>query len=114
MKIEPPRRLVGFAALAMIALFCRYQTAPADIASGDTALTASTPCDSFIRSALGIPQAPLIDFIRWRLVLSEDMRFSLHIHFGEGKPNTNGFKNGGRPAQRARRARAAADALVQA
>jgi hypothetical protein len=57
--------------------------------------TASTPADIVIRSFLGIPQPDSIDFIRWKLVLT-DNNYKLHCNYGISKPNTNGFINGGK------------------
>src|SRR5215831_18556391 len=57
--------------------------------------TGSTPATStIIRKFLGIPMTDSVDFIRWNLVL-EDTRYSLRTQFGIGKPNTDGFLNGG-------------------
>lgn len=59
----------------------------------------STPGDELIKSALTIPVDSKIDFIRWDLLLtnttSDQGTFSLTIIFGEGQPNTSGFKGGG-------------------
>lgn len=68
--------------------------------SFDMVLIASTPGDSLIKSALGIDQNRLVDFIRWDVGLNvsavEGSRnFELHINYGESQPNTMGFKNGG-------------------
>lgn len=56
--------------------------------------TGSTPCDSFVRSLLKIPEGKC-EFIRWTLLLQEANAFVLDINFGEGQPNTSGFRNGG-------------------
>jgi hypothetical protein len=57
--------------------------------------TASTPAHPLIRDFLGIPPADSIDFIRWKLELS-DGYYQLHCNYGICKPNTNGFINGGK------------------
>lgn len=54
----------------------------------------STPADAIIRSFLGIPMSDSIDFIRWELSL-QDNRYHLQCNYGIGKPNTDGFINGG-------------------
>ena len=55
----------------------------------------STPANSVVRNFLGISLTDSIDFIRWKLVLY-DGRYRLQCNYGVGKPNTNGFINGGK------------------
>lgn len=55
----------------------------------------STPADPVVRSFLGISLQDSVDFIRWKLVLLDD-RYRLQCNYGIGKPNTNGFYNGGK------------------
>jgi len=55
----------------------------------------STPAGTVVRSFLGIPLNDSIDFIRWKLSI-EDNSYSLECNYGVGKPNTNGFINGGK------------------
>lgn len=62
--------------------------------SKESIYTASTPAGHVVRSFLQIPLSDSVDFIRWRLVLSEG-RYNLYCNYGIGKPNTNGFINGG-------------------
>jgi hypothetical protein len=57
--------------------------------------TGSTPAADIIRSFLNIPLSDSIDFIRWKLIL-RDNRYQLQCNYGVGKPNTNGFINGGK------------------
>jgi len=57
--------------------------------------TGSTPAAPVIRSFLGISLSDSIDFIRWKLVLT-DKSYQLQCNYGIGKPNTNGFINGGK------------------
>ena len=58
--------------------------------------TASTPADAaVVRAFLGIPLTDSVDFIRWKLSLADD-RYTLQCNYGIGKPNTNGFYNGGK------------------
>src|SRR5688572_8325507 len=65
-------------------------------ASGkETNYTGSTPADNVVRYFLGIPFTDSIDFIRWKLELT-DRTYKLHCNYGIGKPNTNGFINGGK------------------
>ena len=56
--------------------------------------TASTPAAPVVKSFLGIPLGDSIDFIRWKITFSGN-HYTLHCDFGIGKPNTNGFMNGG-------------------
>src|SRR5215207_1915224 len=53
--------------------------------------TASTPAGSEVRNFLGINQADSIDFIRWKLKISDHKNFNLSCSYGISKPNTNGF-----------------------
>ncbi|HEY0750638.1 MAG TPA: hypothetical protein VGD26_05760 [Chitinophagaceae bacterium] len=57
--------------------------------------TGSTPANAIVKSFLGIPLTDSIDFIRWKLQIDED-HYNLHCNYGIGKPNTDGFINGGR------------------
>lgn len=57
--------------------------------------TGSTPAANVVRSFLGIPFSDSIDFVRWKLVLLQD-QYQLQCNYGIGKPNTNGFINGGK------------------
>jgi len=52
--------------------------------------TASTPADPLVRKFLGISLTDSIDFIRWKLSLT-DKKYFLECSYGIGKPNTNGF-----------------------
>ena len=55
----------------------------------------STPATNIdVRSFLGIPFADSIDFIKWKVTLT-DNRYSLQCQFGISKPNTDGFINDG-------------------
>jgi len=54
----------------------------------------STPANNVIRSFFGIPFTDSIDFIRWKLII-KDKDYQLQCNYGIGKPNTNGFINGG-------------------
>ena len=60
--------------------------------SKETNYTASTPAAPLIRTFLGISLTDSIDFIRWKLSLT-DKKYSLECRYGIGKPNTNGFYN---------------------
>jgi hypothetical protein len=60
----------------------------------DRLYTGSTPAGQVARHFLGIPAGDSIDFIRWKLRLN-DTGYQLHCNYGIGKPNTNGFINGG-------------------
>jgi hypothetical protein len=57
----------------------------------------STPCDSLIRSQLGITANMNCEFIKWQLTMysPKEGLFELLVTYGQSKPNTNGFINGG-------------------
>lgn len=57
--------------------------------------TGSTPANAIVKSFLGIPLQDSIDFIRWRIQI-DDNRYTLQCNYGIGKPNTDGFINGGK------------------
>ena len=61
----------------------------------ENSYTGSTPAANIIRSFLEIPLSDSIDFIRWKLIL-RDNGYQLQCNYGIGKPNTNGFINGGK------------------
>ena len=63
--------------------------------SKETNYTASTPAAPLVRKFLGISLADSIDFIRWKLSITEN-KYSLECIYGIGKPNTNGFYDGGK------------------
>lgn len=56
--------------------------------------TGSTPAGQTVKSFLGIPLPDSIDFIRWKVTIS-DNHYQLSCNYGIGKPNTNGFIDGG-------------------
>lgn len=53
--------------------------------------TASTPAGSEVRDFLGISKVDSIDFIRWKLKITDLKDFHLSCSYGISKPNTNGF-----------------------
>jgi hypothetical protein len=63
----------------------------------------STPCDSFIKTRLKIPETKPCDFIKWSLVINTQNdkpgTFQLTALYGESKSNTNGFIGGGTLAE---------------
>lgn len=64
-----------------------------------TAIVACTPCDSLVKRLLQIPAGEKCDFIRWNLLLMDEVNsktYDLDINYGEAKPNTSGFKNNGK------------------
>ena len=63
--------------------------------SKETNYTASTPAAPIVKKFLGISLTDSIDFIRWKLSLN-DLKYSLECNYGIGKPNTNGFYDGGK------------------
>jgi hypothetical protein len=61
--------------------------------------TGSTPANAaVVRDFLNIPRTDSVDFIRWKLQLNNG-EFQLICNYGIGKPNTNGFYNGGKAIQ---------------
>lgn len=60
-----------------------------------TNFTASTPASALVRNFLGISLTDSIDFIRWTISINGD-NYSLNCNYGIGKPNTNGFYDGGK------------------
>jgi hypothetical protein len=63
--------------------------------SKETKYTGSTPAAPIVRTFLGISLTDSIDFIRWNLTLT-DSKYTLKCNYGIGKPNTNGFYDGGK------------------
>ena len=63
--------------------------------SKETNYTASTPASALVRSFLGVSLTDSIDFIRWNLSMN-DIKYTLECNYGIGKPNTNGFYDGGK------------------
>src|SRR5262245_22122842 len=61
----------------------------------ETYYTESTPAYQIIISFLGISLTDSIDFIRWKLSLT-DVKYIVECNYGIGKPNTNGFYDGGK------------------
>ncbi len=55
----------------------------------------STPANTVVKSFLAIPLSDSIDFIRWKLEI-DDHKYQLSCNYGIGKPNTNGFIDGGK------------------
>ena len=60
----------------------------------ETIYTGSTPAGNTVRRFLSIPLSDSVDFIRWKLTITGN-QFRLHCNYGIGKPNTNGFMEGG-------------------
>jgi hypothetical protein len=56
--------------------------------------TGSTPANYIVRKFLDIPLTDSVDFIRWKLIISNDI-YELEANYGLGKPNTKEFINGG-------------------
>jgi len=61
----------------------------------ETIYTGSTPAGNTVRHFLDIPLSDSIDFIRWKLTITGN-QFRLYCNYGIGKPNTNGFMEGGK------------------
>jgi hypothetical protein len=53
----------------------------------------STPCDSLIRTRIGIPGNAKCDFIKWQLTIeaARSDSFQIKATYGQSKPNTLGF-----------------------
>lgn len=60
--------------------------------------TGSTPAGNVVRLFLNIPLSDSVDFIRWKCILLKDS-YQLQCNYGIGKPNTNGFINGGKKVE---------------
>ena len=75
------------------------QASTAKVSPAQTVLVGSTPGDSGIKSLLRISTDNPVDFIRWDLTLNEagdgSKTYVLDVVYGEGEPNTRGFKGGG-------------------
>ena len=64
------------------------------VSAKEKTYTGSTPADPVVRLFLGIPLSDSVDFIRWKCILI-DNQYQLQCNYGIGKPNTDGFMNGG-------------------
>jgi len=73
----------------LILFFFSFEEATAKIYTG------STPAGVVVRTFLGISLKDSIDFIRWQLTLNNSS-YTLDCNYGIGKPNTNGFIDGGK------------------
>ena len=76
--------------MKLIATFLSFTLLVSCANSKETNYTASTPAAPLVRTFLGISLTDSIDFIRWKLSLT-DNKYSLECNYGIGKPNTNGF-----------------------
>jgi len=76
--------------MKLIATFLSFILLVSGDSSKETNYRASTPADPLVRTFLGISLTDSIDFIRWKLSIS-DKKYSLECSYGIGKPNTNGF-----------------------
>jgi hypothetical protein len=58
-------------------------------------LRGSTPGDLPIKRALNLPEEKAIDFMKWKLVMSDSpggrKMFVMQLHYGVSQPNTSGF-----------------------
>lgn len=79
-----------------LTVFLASCTGEAATVGGSTVLVGSTPGGAEIKAALGIDASLAIDFIRWEMRMqSAERTFSASVNYGEGQPNTRGFKGGG-------------------
>src|SRR6187402_3791455 len=76
--------------MKLIATFLWFTLLASCANSKETNYTASTPAAPLVRTFLGISLTDSIDFIRWKLSLT-NKKYSLECSYGIGKPNTNGF-----------------------
>ena len=83
----PARLNFGYWILLVLICFSCFETNAAE-----QTFVGSTPADAEVKTILTIPEGTPVDFIRWRLVMSDNKTFSLEIIYGESKPNTLGFK----------------------
>lgn len=82
--------------MKFISSFCIGLLLLSCVSASENALTGSTPANSdVVRNFLGIPLNDSIDFIRWKITIQDDQYF-LKCNYGIGKPNTNGFLQGGK------------------
>lgn len=86
------------AACILLASSCS-EASTANVLSSKIVLVGSTPGDALIKTLLAINPESRIDFIRWDLSLNQaengSKTYVLSVVFGEGQPNTPGFKGGG-------------------
>jgi len=61
----------------------------------ETVYIGSTPANEVVKSFLGIPLSDSVEFIRWKITMQEN-KYTLKCNYGIGKPNTNGFMQGGK------------------
>lgn len=96
MKIK--KAFLIFASLCVLILFSEMRPNYGK-ASTETVLVGCTPGDPLIKSVLNIFYKTNVDFIRWNLTLKSTVTgfntFILNLNYGESKPNTLGFKEGG-------------------
>lgn len=99
--MKPIKLFLTYTLLLTYVLFtnsCSGAEVPNNSSSG-IVLAGSTPGDSLIKSLLTIRPDAKIDFIRWDLTLNNGENnantFVLNVTYGEGQPNTLGFKGGG-------------------
>ena len=76
--------------MKLIAILLSFTLLVSSADSKEINYTASTPADPLVRTFLGISLTDSIDFIRWKLSIT-DNKYSLVCSYGIGKPNTNGF-----------------------
>lgn len=76
-----------------VVLYFLCLLAPGNTVDREMDYTASTPANQTVRDFLGINQTDSIDFIRWKLKITDLKNFDLSCSYGISKPNTNGFVN---------------------
>lgn len=96
MKKKPCNPIKAFfLTIVLFAGSCSAFTS-AEVSKSKIVLIGSTPGDAEIKSLLVIAADKAVDFIRWDLSFDPSgNEYILNINFGEGQPNTSGFKGDG-------------------
>jgi len=84
--------------MKLVAFFLFAQFLVCTAKGTDKIFIGSTPAAAAVRNFLGIAMSDSIDFIRWKITFGE-ASYELTCNYGIGKPNTNGFINGGKHIQ---------------
>jgi hypothetical protein len=81
--------------MKMISILACFLIFSGCVQGKEKSFTGCTPAGPVVRNFLGIPLTDSVDFIRWNFSL-DDNKYTLECNYGIGKPNTNGFWNGGK------------------
>lgn len=92
--------IILFAFCFLLSISCSAANTAYILPPPEIVIVGSTPGGNEIKASLTIPADEKIDFIRWELRLKEAANganfFVLNLAYGEGQPNTTGFKGGGK------------------